>query len=478
LVKSGTGPRLDCNHRINAGRLEVGGELAANGRAIRRFDGRRRDGARAEVTAPAGDIRRLRRRRGCGQSRRQTRQRAPPSPELALRRGAPTAEPMADTQDTGQERNLPPTAKRLADARKEGQVARSRDLAHLLVLGAGAALLIGLASPLAGAGVGLVASGLRFDAATLADPSRLVGRLADLAGSGLLALAPILVLMVVAAVAAPLAVGGWLFVPSQAAPKASRLDPLAGFKRMLSLRALVELFKVMLLAGLLGAVGFAYIVHQIDALAGLAHESLPVSLAHFGKLLAVALGLLVAVLAVSAAIDVPFQLFEHHKKLKMTLEEVRRENKETEGDPHLKARIRKMQLELARRRMMAAVPTADVVVTNPTHYAVALRYADGRSRAPVVVAKGADSVAERIREIARSHGVPRLEAPPLARALHRHVEIGDEIPAALYTAVAQVLAYVFQLKAFAAGRAPRPVEPTAIEVPAGMDPDDGAAAAR
>lgn len=377
---------------------------------------------------------------------------------------------MADTQDTGQERTLPPTAKRLADARKEGQVARSRDLAHLLVLGVGAALLIGFASPLAGAGIKLVASGLTFDARAVADPSKMTTRLSELAAGGLLALAPIFVAMAAAAVAAPLAVGGWLFVPSQAAPKFSRLSPLSGMKRMLSLRALVELLKVMLLAGLLGAVGFSFIAHQVDALAGLAHENLPVSLAHFGALLAIALGLLVAVLAVSATIDVPFQLFEHHKKLKMTLEEVRRESKETEGDPHLKARIRRMQLEAARKRMMAAVPTADVVVTNPTHFAVALKYADGGSRAPVVLAKGTDDVAERIRDIARSHGVPRLEAPPLARALHRHVDIGEEIPAALYTAVAQVLAYVYQLKAFTAGRAPRPLEPSVIDVPEGMDP--------
>ncbi len=377
---------------------------------------------------------------------------------------------MAENKDTGQERNLPPSAKRLADARKEGQVARSRDLAHLLVLGVGAGLLIGLASPLASAGMHLISNGLTFDAQAVTEPSKMAARLSELAAAGLLALAPIFIAMALAAVAAPLTVGGWLFVPSQVTPKLNRLSPLSGFKRMFSLRALVELFKVMLLASLLGVVGFAYIAYQVDALAGLAHESLPVSLAHFGTLLAVALGLLVAVLAVSALIDVPFQLFEHHKKLKMTLEEVKRESKETEGDPHLKARIRRLQLEAARKRMMAAVPTADVVVTNPTHYAVALKYADGRSRAPVVIAKGADAVAERIRDIARSHGVPRLEAPPLARALYRHVEIGDEIPAALYTAVAQVLAYVFQLKAFAAGRAPRPVEPSGIEVPEGMDP--------
>jgi flagellar biosynthetic protein FlhB len=154
----------------------------------------------------------------------------------------------------------------------------------------------------------------------------------------------------------------------------------------------------------------------------------------------------------------------------MTLEEVKKEAKETEGDPHVKGRIRQQQREIARRRMMAAVPKADVVVTNPTHFAVALKYLEGRHRAPVVVAKGADSVAEKIKELARENGVPQLEAPPLARALYAHAELGDEIPAALYTAVAQVLAYVFQLRHFAAGRAPYPAEPRDIDVPEGLDP--------
>jgi flagellar biosynthetic protein FlhB len=167
---------------------------------------------------------------------------------------------------------------------------------------------------------------------------------------------------------------------------------------------------------------------------------------------------------------VPFQLFHFRSKLKMTLEEVKKEQKETEGDPYIKGRIRQQQREMARRRMMAAVPKADVVVTNPTHFAVALKYLEGRHRAPVVVAKGVDEVAERIKALAAEHGVPRLEAPPLARALYRHVELGAEIPAALYTAVAQVLAYVFQLRRHQQGQAPRPRTPDDIEVPEGMDP--------
>jgi flagellar biosynthetic protein FlhB len=239
---------------------------------------------------------------------------------------------------------------------------------------------------------------------------------------------------------------------------------------MFSLPALMELVKVLLVTALLAAVGGWYVVSHLDSFATLAHESLHLGLAHFGWLLAVAFALLVATLALTSAIDVPFQLFHFRSKLKMTLEEVKKEQKETEGDPYIKGRIRQQQREMARRRMMAAVPKADVVVTNPTHFAVALKYLEGRHRAPVVVAKGVDEVAERIKALAAEHGVPRLEAPPLARALYRHVELGAEIPAALYTAVAQVLAYVFQLRRHQQGQAPRPRTPDDIEVPEGMDP--------
>ena len=377
---------------------------------------------------------------------------------------------MAD-QDQAQERSLEPSAKRLEDARREGQVPRSRDLAHLLVLGAAAGALFLLAAPLMAAGQRLFALGLHFDAAVVADPTQMSGRLAALAASALLAVAPLLLALLVAAIAAPLAIGGFIYAPTMAAPKLERIDPLKGIARLFSAPALVELVKVILVSVLLATVGAWYVGAHLQEFASLAHESLAAGLAHFGWMLALAFAALVATLAVTSAIDVPFQIFHHRSKLKMTVEEVRKELRETEGDPYLKARIRQQQREMARRRMMAAVPEADVVVTNPTHVAVALKYREGRQRAPVVVAKGADEVAAKIRELARAAGVPLLEAPPLARALYRHAELGAEIPAALYAAVAQVLAYVFQLRSFGAGRGPRPVEPREIDLPAGMDPD-------
>jgi flagellar biosynthesis protein FlhB len=376
---------------------------------------------------------------------------------------------VADNEN-GQERTLEPSAKRLEDARREGQVPRSRYLAHLLVLGSGAGLLFAMSGPLIDAGKRVMAGGLRFDAATLADPARMTARLGELFATGFLAAAPVMAVLAVAAVAAPLSLGGFVYSPQLAAPKLERIDPLKGFGRLFSVPALMELVKVILAALLLGAVGGGYVYAHLEEFAGLAHEALPSGLAHFGLLLAAAIALLVGTLALTSAIDVPFQIFHHRSQLKMTLQEVKQEAKETEGDPQIKGRIRQQQREMARRRMMAAVPKADVVVTNPTHFAVALKYMEGRQRAPVVVAKGADGVAEKIKELAREAGVPQLEAPPLARALYKHVELGDEIPAALYTAVAQVLAYVFQLKNFAAGRAAYPKEPRDIEVPEGMDP--------
>jgi flagellar biosynthetic protein FlhB len=378
---------------------------------------------------------------------------------------------MADAENSGQERTLDPTAKRLDDARREGQVARSRDLAHLLLLGAAGGALVTLSGPLLRACRDVLASGLRFDLAVATDTERLTERLSDLTAAALLATAPVLGVLLLAAVAAPLAMGGFIFVPTLARPKFSRVSPLAGFGRMFSLPALVDLGKVILVCALLAAVGAGFLLSHLDEFAGLAHEALPNGLAHFGQLFVFAFFAMIAVLVVTSAIDVPFQLFHHHKQLKMTLEEVRREEKETQGDPHIKARIRSVQREMARKRMMAAVPTADVVVTNPTHYAVALKYADGRHAAPVVIAKGADELAARIREIAAENDVPLLSAPSLARALYRHVEIGAEIPAALYTAVAQVLAYVFQLKRWTEGRAPQPVAPGEIAVPDGLDPE-------
>jgi len=213
-----------------------------------------------------------------------------------------------------------------------------------------------------------------------------------------------------------------------------------------------------------------YVVGHVGQFAALASGALPAALAQLFSLVLGGFALLTMTLAAMAAIDVPYQLMSFRNRLKMSVQEQREEEREMQGDPRLKAAVRRAQREMARRRMMAAVPKADVVVTNPSHFAVAIKYLEDRHRAPVVVAKGMDAVAARIREIAAEAGVPLLEAPPLARALYQHVDLGQEIPAALYTAVARVLAYIFQLKRHAQGLAPRPSEPTDIEVPQGLDP--------
>jgi flagellar biosynthetic protein FlhB len=237
----------------------------------------------------------------------------------------------------------------------------------------------------------------------------------------------------------------------------------------------VELAKAVAKSTLVGGIAYLVISHNRDALLGLIGESLPQGLAHLGGLVTFTFLAVAGSIILIVAIDVPFQLWDYGRKLRMTKEEVRQEYKETEGSPEIKGRIRQLQREAARRRMMAEVPKADVIVTNPTHYAVALRYQEAGMRAPVVVAKGAALLAARIRELGEEHHVPILEAPPLARALYRHAELGEEIPSALYTAVAEVLAYVYQLRRHRTGDGVVPEAPKNLAVPPELDPEGSAA---
>jgi flagellar biosynthetic protein FlhB len=245
---------------------------------------------------------------------------------------------------------------------------------------------------------------------------------------------------------------------------------------MISSRSAVELGKAIIKSIIIGSIAWIVAKSQFSAVLMLTVEPLATSGAHLGHILLTSFMTIACGLILIAAIDVPYQMWHYANKLKMTREEVRQEAKESDGNPEIKAKIRQQQREMARRRMMAEVPNADVVVTNPTHYAVALKYTDGQMRAPKVVAKGADAVAAKIRELAQENKVPLLEAPPLARALYRHAELGDEIPEALYTAVAEVLAYVFQLRAYGKNGGMRPQAPSEIEVPAQLDPLNPAAA--
>jgi flagellar biosynthetic protein FlhB len=376
---------------------------------------------------------------------------------------------MADHDTDPQDRTLPPSEKRLADAREEGRVARSRHLTTFLVLGG---MLAGMAAygPQAVTGLrDMVANGLVLDAAEARDSARLAWRLAAAAGAALLVIAPILALLWAGSALLPLAQGGFVLTGKPLEPDFDRLDPVAGFKRIASLDSLAELGKTMAIAAFVGGAAVWGLWALREQAAGLASLPLAGALGASGRAVAGALWSVVGVLAVIAAIDVFHERRRYQRSLRMTPDESRREAREQEGDPHLKARIRQAQREGSRRRMMAAVPKADVVVTNPTHYAVALRYDDKAAGAPRVVAMGRGPIALRIREIAEAAGVVRLEAPPLARALYHHAELDREIPAALYQAVAQVLAYVYQLRRHARGEAPAPRAPEAIGVPDGFD---------
>jgi flagellar biosynthetic protein FlhB len=374
-------------------------------------------------------------------------------------------------EESGQEKTLEPTAKRLGEAREQGNVPRSRYLSHLLILGTATGALSAFSGSLRHAALQWMTQGLTFDVAAATTPAAMGERFTALAFGALVTLAPIFGLLCVAAAAGPIAMaGGLLFNLELALPNPERLNPITGFSRLFSVNGLIELVKAILIVAVLGSIAYVLVHGRAERYAGLASEGLPQALSDFGDLLFSAILVMVFAVGGLALVEAPVQWIRHRQQLRMTPEEVKREHKDSEGDPRIKGRIRNAMRQMARKRMMAAVPKADVVVTNPEHYAVALRYQEEQQSAPVVVAKGHDAVAEAIKALAREHRVPLLEAPPLARALHRHVEIGEPIPGSLYQAVAQVLAYVHQLRRYAAGAGQRPVEPRGIDVPDGMDP--------
>ena len=372
-------------------------------------------------------------------------------------------------EDSDAEKTEPASQKRLEQAREEGDVPRSREVATFTVLmAAGAGLWMTGESLIRQLSSALV-SGLALTPEQVFDADVLINRiLVDLVRV-LLACLPLGVAVMVVALVSPLLVGGWLFSGKAVMPNFGKLNPINGIGNMFSANALVELFKAVAKALVVGLVAWLVVMKQKDAVIGLAVEPLKLGTAHLLHILASSFLFIVGALGFIAAIDGPYQIWHYANKLKMTRQELIQESKESDGNPQIKAKIRQLQREMAKRRMMADVPTADVVVTNPTHYAVALKYDDGMRGAPRVVAKGTDEVAAKIREIAREHKVTMLEAPPLARALFKHTEIGDEIPEALYAAVAEVLAYVFQLRLFSKGNGNRPEVPKKLEVPPEMN---------
>jgi len=353
---------------------------------------------------------------------------------------------MAENED-GQEKSEAATPKRLEDARRKGQVPRSRELTTTAMLFMGAMTLMLMGEAMIEQLGAVMSSGLSVERAKVFDPWSVIDILMAAAADGLLLLLPFLLVMLVTALAAPIALGGWSFSVEAMSFKAEKLNPLKGIKRIFAVRGLVELFKALAKFLLIGGIGAGLLWHYLPELMGLGRESVGAGMAHAGHILVQSFIVLSASLILIAAVDVPFQLWDHAKNMKMTLREVKDEHKNTEGKPEVKSRIRQMQREISQSRMMEEIPKADVVITNPTHFAVALRYDADNMTAPIVVAKGVELVASHIRTVAAANKVPLYEAPPLARALYYSTEINQEVSAGLYLAVAQILAYIFQLKA-------------------------------
>nr|WP_295075841.1 flagellar biosynthesis protein FlhB [uncultured Roseateles sp.] len=374
---------------------------------------------------------------------------------------------MAD-QDA-QDRNLPASAKKIERSRAEGQLPRSRDLPHFAMMVAGGAILSVGGPSVIDSLQKMLTRSLHFDAQMLARPGLMAERLGELTLNFIAIVGPIVAILVAVGIASNIASGGWNWTMKPLAPKFSHLNPLAGLGRMFSGHGLGQAAKAVALALVLGIVGAMVLKDRLAAYVGIMSVPLPAALAYAGHQLMGGLILLGIALALFAVIDVPMQRQLYMRRMRMTREEVKQEMKENEGNMEMKGRMRAKMREMAKRRMLAAVPSADLVVMNPTHYAVALKYDDKSMAAPKVVAKGADLLAMKIRDLAKDNKVPVLQSPVLARALYAHAQVDREIPAVLFGAVAQVLAYVYQLKQAMAMRTAAPEQPEP-QVPPELDP--------
>lgn len=362
---------------------------------------------------------------------------------------------MAESE-SGADKSEEPTGKRLEESRKKGQIARSKELNTLAVTLTGTMALIIFGAYMGNVLMDIMRGNFSLPREVLMSERSMALYLLASGKEALLAMQPFLIALLIASIVGPIALGGWLFSTEALQPKASRMNPLAGLKRMFSVQALVELLKA--LAKFLVILAVALVVLSVDQddLLAIANEPIEPAILHSLKVVGWSAFWLSCGLILIAAVDAPFQLWSHKQKLKMTKQEVRDEYKDTEGKPEVKGRIRQLQREMAERRMMQAVPQADVVITNPTHFAVALKYNPEKGGAPLLLAKGGDFLALKIREIAQEHKVMVLESPGLARAVYYSTELDQEIPAGLYLAVAQVLAYVYQLRQYQAGKGKRP----------------------
>ncbi|TYP61746.1 flagellar biosynthesis protein FlhB [Stutzerimonas stutzeri] len=378
---------------------------------------------------------------------------------------------MAESE-SGADKSEEPTEKRIRESREKGQLARSRELNTVAVTLGGIGGLLASGGSLAGSLMVIMQGSFELSRETLLDEGSMV-RL--LMGSGMIALEaimPLLIVLLLVSIIGPISLGGWLFSAKAMAPKFSRMNPGPGLKRMFSTKALVELLKALGKFLVVLLVALAVLSAYQDDLLSIAKQPLDLAIMHSVEVVGWSALWMACGLILIAAVDVPFQLWDNKQKLMMTKQEVRDEYKDSEGKPEVKSRIRQLQRDAAQRRMMQAVPEADVVITNPTHFAVALKYDGSKGGAPMLVAKGGDFVALKIREIANEHQVTVLESPALARAVYYSTELDREIPAGLYLAVAQVLAYVYQLRQYRSGKGKRPDPLSSLPIPPDLRRDE------
>ena len=369
-----------------------------------------------------------------------------------------------------QDRNLPASERKLSKAREDGQVSRSQDLSHLAVLGAGALCMLALAPILFDRLQQTLSKSLSFDATTVHQTGSMLTRLGDATAVGLAGSAAFAGIVSTAAILAAIASGGWVNSFKPVMPDFSRINPLSGFANMFSKKKLVTVAKMVVLSCILFAIAASFLSSGLQTVASLSLQPSTSAIQHLTDWLTKGLGLMLLVVFMAAMIDVPLQKFLHMGEMKMSHQEVKQEGKESDGNPQMKAKMRQRQREMAQNNSINAVPKADFVVMNPTHFAVAIRYDEKTMSAPQVVSKGADLLAMKIRDIAKHHTIPVLQSPMLARALYANSELNQDIPSSLYTAVAQVLAYVYKLRAAMRGEGAMPTEMPQPFVPPELDP--------
>ncbi|MDD1621142.1 MAG: flagellar biosynthesis protein FlhB [Methylococcaceae bacterium] len=368
-------------------------------------------------------------------------------------------------EDSGQDKTEEPTSKRLADSRKKGQVPRSKELSTFVTLIVSSALFIYMGRYMADQLLEMMRHQFQLSREVIFDPATPAIYLKQALIEGFEGIVPFMLALMVADLLVPLMMGGWNYTTEAFEPKFSKLNPLAGIKKIIGTQGLVELIKAIIKTVLVAFVAWNLFKVYFDDFMGLSRMSVEQAIFHAGDIIVFCVLILSATLLLVVMIDVPYQLWHYKEQMKMTKQEVRDEAKEMEGSPEVKGKIRRMQMEAAQRRMMEAVPSADVIVTNPTHFAVALKYDQNSSGAPLLVAKGTDLVAAQIRNLAMASKVPLVAAPSLARALYYSTELNQEIPRGLFLAVAQVLAYVFQLRAASQQGWNKPVPPSDVQVP-------------